>query len=363
MITRRRILPALCVALVLAFSASAESRSAAPAVAARESISAPSQSIPAPRIAAVAAVSAVAIPVADMSRALDFYTHVLPFQVVADREVAGESYERLFGVFGTRVRAVRLRLGSEFVELVQFLVPRGRPMPEDSRANDRWFQHVALVVSDLDVAYAQLRRHGIEHASSGPQVLPAWNPNAGGIGAFYFRDSEGNFLEIIHFPPGKGDPRWQQSPGTLYLGIDHTAIVVADTERALRWYRDGLGLRVVGSSENYGTEQEHLNNVFGARLRITALRAARGPGVELLEYLAPRTGRAAPADTRANDRWSWQVWLTSASPIEGAWRAASSSEGSVASPGGIVLDGALGVERAVLLRDPDGHAALLAGDR
>ncbi len=50
---------------------------------------------------------------------------------------------------------------------------------------------------------------------------------------------------------------------------------------------------MAGTSENHGLEQERLNNVFGARLRITALRAARGPGVELLEYLAPRTW---PAD-------------------------------------------------------------------
>src|SRR5437762_4842351 len=60
-------------------------------------------------------------------------------------------------------------------------------------------------------------------------------------------------------------------------------------------------MRVAGESENYGTEQEHLNNVFGARLRITALRAAAGPGIEFLEYLTPRDGRPIPADEHAND--------------------------------------------------------------
>jgi len=52
----------------------------------------------------------------------------------------------------------------------------------------------------------------------------------------------------------------------------------------MRFYRDTLGLRAARESENYGTEQEHLNNVFGARLRITGLRATDGPGIELLEY-------------------------------------------------------------------------------
>src|SRR4029079_10523949 len=87
----------------------------------------------------------------------------------------------------------------------------------------------------------------------------------------------------------------------LFLGIDHTAIVVSDTEASLKFYRDFLGLQVVGTSENYGTEQEHLNNVFGAHLRITTLRAPAGPGIEFLEYLSPRDGRAFPADERAND--------------------------------------------------------------
>ena len=83
-----------------------------------------------------------------------------------------------------------------------------------------------------------------------------------------------------------------------------------DTAASLTFYRDVLGLTVVGESENYGTEQEHLNNVFGVRLRITTLRAAAGPALEFLEYLAPRDGRPFPADARANDLLHWQTTLT-----------------------------------------------------
>ena len=74
-----------------------------------------------------------------------------------------------------------------------------------------------------------------------------------------------------------------------------------DTDASVKFYRDLLGMHVAGESENYGTEQEHLNNVFGAHLRITALRGASGPGIELLEYLAPRDGRPFPSDEQAND--------------------------------------------------------------
>ena len=62
-----------------------------------------------------------------------------------------------------------------------------------------------------------------------------------------------------------------------------------------------------GPLENYGTEQERLNNVFGARLLITSLGAPAGPAVEFLDYLAPATGRPTPLDTQANDLWHWQI--------------------------------------------------------
>ena len=233
----------------------------------------------------VRAVDSVAMTVSDLDTSRAFYERTLNFAFVSDTEVSGEPYEHLYGVFGIRLRIVTLRLGDERLQLEQFIAPRGRLFPADSSSNDHWFQHVAVIVSDMDRAYAWLRERKVSFASSGPQVLPMWNQQAAGISAFYFRDPDGHYLEVLHFPPDKGNPKWQKNLGQLFLGIDHTAIVVADTDASLRFYRDTLGMTVVGASENFGTEQEHLNNVFGARLRITALRAAAGPGVELLEYL------------------------------------------------------------------------------
>lgn len=64
-----------------------------------------------------------------------------------------------------------------------------------------------------------------------------------------------------------------------------------------------LGLIINGSSVNYGIEQERLNNVKGARLRITTLKAKSGPAIELLEYITPNNGRVMPVNIRANDLW------------------------------------------------------------
>ncbi len=305
----------------------------------------------------VAAVDSIGVTVADLDRSVEFYTKVLTFEKVAEFEVHGDEIERTVGVFGVRLRTARLRLGEEHIELTEYLAPRGRPIPADSRSNDRWFQHIAIIVSDMDHAYRHLRRHKVQHASTGPQRLPDWNPNAGGIQAFYFRDPDGHALEILAFPPDKGDPKWRRpSGGRLFLGIDHTAIVISDTEASLAFYQGALGMRVAGESENYGPEQERLNNVFGARLRITALRADAGPGVEFLEYLAPRDGRAYPNEARPNDLVHWHTRFLG-TDAEKAARSFRKIRSPFVSSGAVALSaGEAGFRKSVMVRDPDGHA-------
>src|SRR4029079_2011028 len=152
-------------------------------------------------------IDSVGLTVSDLDRSVHFYVDVLGFTRAAEWEEQGADYEHVYGVFGAHVRVARLALGAEAIELRQFLAPQGRPVPTDSRSNDRWFQHVAIIVSDMDRAYAVLRAHRVAHASTAPQTLPDWNKDAGGIAAFYFRDPDQHNLEVLHFPPGKGDAR------------------------------------------------------------------------------------------------------------------------------------------------------------
>jgi catechol 2,3-dioxygenase-like lactoylglutathione lyase family enzyme len=299
----------------------------------------------------VSAVDSIGMTVSDLDKSVEFYSKVLHFETVSEAEFTGPEFEHLHGVFAARARTARLRLGDEFIELTEYLAPRGKLAPPDSRPNDRWFQHIAIITSDMHQAYRWLRQNKVPHASSGPQRLPDWNKNAGGIEAFYFRDPDGHFLEILAFPPEKGNAKWHQKSDKLFLGIDHTAIVISDTDASLRFYRDLLGLRVVGESENYGPEQERLNSVFGARLRITALRATTGPGIEFLEYLAPRDGRPYPPEEKANDLIHWQTKFLGANVAN----AAAALEKS-RSP----LISTRVVQGSIIARDPDGHAVQIA---
>ena len=303
----------------------------------------------------VKSVDSIGMTVSDMDRSIDFFAKVLSFEKIGDVEVHGSEYEKLQGLSGLRMRVVRMRLGEEMIELTQYLAPEGRPIPAGWRSNDHVFQHIAIVVSDMDRAYQHLRAHKTRHASTAPQTIPESNKAAAGIRAFYFRDPDGHNLEIIYFPSGKGDPRWQKYGDRLFLGIDHTAIVVADTSNSLKYYRDLLGLKLAGESLNNGTEQEHLNNVAGARLRISGLRAERGPGIEFLEYLAPRDGRPAPKDTRTNDVWHWQTTLATANIASTKRRMRGSSGRIVSSNVANLPEKSLGFVRGFLARDPDGH--------
>lgn len=303
----------------------------------------------------VKSVDAVGMTVANMDRSVEFFNKVLNFEKVSEVEVHGGEYEKLQGVFGLRMRVARMKLGDEVIELTQYLAPEGRPIPVDWRSNDHAFQHIAIVVSNMDKAYQHLRSHKIRHASTGPQTIPYSNKAAAGIRAFYFKDPDGHHLEIIYFPPGKGDSRWQQSHDRLFLGIDHTAIVVATTANSLKFYRNLLGLRLAGESMNNGTEQEHLNNVAGARLRISGLRAQGGPGIEFLEYLAPRDGRPAPKDTRANDIWHWQTTLSTRSASIAAQKLRAAKSRVVSPSVADISDKGLGFSKGFLARDPDGH--------
>ena len=279
-------------------------------------------------------VTGVAIPVSNLQGALDFYQRILDFELETEPELLAEGRCQQLELPGARIMSAALRLGHERIELQQFLSPVGRTIPPDSRSNDRWFQHIAIIVSSMSAAISRLQANGVVPASHGPQRLPDWNPAAGGIEAFYFFDPDYHPLEVLAFPSGKGEARWQNKQA-LFLGIDHTAIVVDNIARSTAFYRDTLAMQIAGRSENHGPEQAALNNVPSANLEILALRANSGPAVELLHYRAPRNGWPMPDDTRACDLWAWRTCFA----------------GAAASAG-----------RSALLRDPDGHILEVLSD-
>lgn len=306
--------------------------------------------------AVVPAVLGFTLTVSDLGRSERFF-QALDFSLERRARQAGAPLAELFAIVDPVVHVSELRLGRETVELRQFESPSGRAIPADARSNDLSFQHLAIVVSDMDAAYRRVRRLGVPEVSRGPQTLPLSNPTAGGIRAFYFRDSDRHALELIQFPSGKGDERWHDRERGLFLGIDHTAIVVADTDLSAPLY-EALGFGVAGRSLNFGAEQALLSGVPGARVRITGFASRSGPGVEFLSYLEPST-RGTRSHMRANDLGHWEVTVRVAE-VEPALARVLEHGGQRLSARVVdVRDLELGYAQAVVVHDRDGHSLRL----
>ena len=300
-------------------------------------------------------IQSVGMTVADIEQSVKFYSEVLSFQKIKDVEVAGEDWEKLQGVFGLRMRIVQMQLGSETISLMEYLTPQGRAIAVEARSNDRTFQHLAIVVQDMEKAYQHLRQYKVRHSSTNPQQLPEWNEKLGGVKAFYFKDPDGHNLELIEFPPDKADDKWLQTTDELFLGIDHSAVVVKNAEASFALYRDLLNFKLMLQAENYGTEYEHISCIFGARVQVNSMKPPDGIGFELLEYISPTNGRDMPIDSKANDLWHYQTVIF-VSDLETMAQQLRSAPCSFVSPGIVTMKpNEFGFTKALAIRDLDGH--------
>lgn len=123
------------------------------------------------------------------------------------RDVLDPVVGRILGTAGRDGRRSALLLGRERIDLVQFDGTPGRPYPPGSTSTDLWFQHLAIVESDMRLAYQRIAASGRFQPISrgGPVLLP---PGSGGVTAYNFRDSDGHPLELLAFPTRRTPAPW-----------------------------------------------------------------------------------------------------------------------------------------------------------
>lgn len=88
-------------------------------------------------------------------------------------------------------------------------------------------------------------------------------------------------------------------PRVRVKGVEAIGVTVSDLDRALDFYTKVLAFEKVSEWERAGAEWEHLQGLFGVRMRTARLRVGE-EHIELTEYLAPQ-GRPIPVDSRSND--------------------------------------------------------------
>ena len=302
----------------------------------------------------VTRIQRLALVVSDLAAAELFLSGTFDF-VTLERDATDPAYAQLLGLPDVVVRRTLMRLGDQRVMLLAF-DPPGAPYPADSTSTDLWFQHFAIIVSDIDAAYARLEADGrfTPISETGPIVLP---PASGSVSAFKFRDGEGHPLEFLAFPEGKGPGVWQEKrAGGLFLGIDHSAISVSDTRRAIAFLESGFGLKLSEQTENHGAEQASMDAVPEARVTVSGLEPGHAPPhVELLGYKVGRR-RSISDTTKANDTAA-TFFVLETNDLATIVEALERLEARFISPGVVTLaDGA----RAIMVLDPDGHRFMVA---
>jgi catechol 2,3-dioxygenase-like lactoylglutathione lyase family enzyme len=308
---------------------------------------------------AVIRIGRISFTTAAADRLASFYRQAFGFEAMATEHHEGESFARLTGVAGAQGSALPLRLGEQTIELLAF-TRHGALYPSDIACDDLRFQHIAIVVADMESAYSRLRACAGWTAITrpAPQRLPA---SSGGVTAFKFRDPEGHPLELIAFSPDNVPPRWRRAPHRHgpCLGVDHSAIVVSDAASSVAFYQEVLGFSVVGGSLNCGREQEQLDAVPDAVVEVTALdpEAENPPHLELLCYRSPDRPRGALAALRSNDIAATRLTLE-VDDLPALEQRLAAARARFISAGTVTLQDN---RPALLARDPDGHALLLLG--
>jgi catechol 2,3-dioxygenase-like lactoylglutathione lyase family enzyme len=140
-----------------------------------------------------------------------------------------------------------------------------------------------------------------------------------------------------------------QPDGCCVRRIHHVGITVGQLDRSLAFYRDLLGMNVIGLSDD--EDVGPIVGLPGARVRAADLDAGNGQIIELLEYgSADGDGRAPGPDTVGGCHLSLQVGeLRSVLS-----RLASAGFLPVGEPAELSGGGVWQNCTAVYLRDPDG---------
>ena len=130
----------------------------------------------------------VSVPNLDAAKA--FYVDKLGFELVDEDTL--ENSELLDSVTGLRdvsCRMMLLRLGNLHLEIFQFQSPRPSGERAGRSVNEYGYTHLALEVSDVQRAYAELKQAGVAWNFPPVEIAP-------GYWTTYGRDPFGNVLEI-----------------------------------------------------------------------------------------------------------------------------------------------------------------------
>jgi glyoxylase I family protein len=152
----------------------------------------------------VARVHHVGLLVTDVERSKAFYTRLLGREPRVDTTVHDSAeFDRQVEAGGARARVAFYELDNTSVELIEFVAPREPRAGDGDSLHRPGAKHLCFLVDDCDAAYAAMRAEGYDFVAP-PCHFGDDQPDLKGVTFAYFRDPDGNVLEILEDPKQKG---------------------------------------------------------------------------------------------------------------------------------------------------------------
>ena len=144
----------------------------------------------------VSRIDHVGITVSDVDRSLTFYRDALGLRLVADGTMSDLELADLLGLDSVTLRIAELDSGDgRIVELIQYVVPKGRRM--DYESSDSATTHIAFTVDDLAAVRDRLAGAGATMVSRQPITINEPGGSFDGSICFYVRDPDGVIVELV----------------------------------------------------------------------------------------------------------------------------------------------------------------------
>lgn len=288
--------------------------------------------------------------VADLDKAVAFYRDGLGFEAPNPAADASNNpaLRNMFGLPDARLRWQTLRapgiLGG--VEIIEISDADGRALTRGMQ--DPGAFTLLVIVRDMSGIVERLRAAGTPILTVGgtPASVPM-GANAPPAKLLMVQDPDGHFVEIVEL--GAAPPSESATPPNIVEV--RVRLTVADVDRAVRLYRDTLGMEGVAVSE-FNDTVANAFGVPGARYRFGMLRI---PGSGLVFEVMEFAG--LPRETvvgRIQDFGSTRIQLR-VRDVDDAIAALAPLGGTVVSTGGrsLELPAGQGTLKVAIVRDPD----------
>jgi catechol 2,3-dioxygenase-like lactoylglutathione lyase family enzyme len=236
-------------------------------------------------------IQSISISVKDMDESLEFFKDWIGMDILDEQFLDSRLFNKLWNLSecpDARVMYLKKKQQPTSIALFEFKHSLQRPIREKARPWDYGLYNIALGVKDIDSIFRDLTARGFECIAPPVTYKPGWVP---------FSVKEAILIGPGEMPIAHIELLRSQQPDFdgRYGRIMDSAQVVESMEEAIRFYRDVLGLELVGDHQlPRGLVDEVLGLPPGTDLRMAFLNSpgSTAPLLELLEFSRKGTSLA-----------------------------------------------------------------------